>query len=150
MFHNILVSVDGSPDSERALSEAIDLARCENARLTILTAVSRPPSLAYLGISAGAAQELADAFEKEARQTIEQARERVPQEVSVETILTENQIQDALLDRIEKGGHDLLVMGSRGRGAVASTVLGSVSHDMLNHSPVPVLIVHSPREDGEG
>jgi Universal stress protein family len=38
-------------------------------------------------------------------------------------------------------------MGSRGRGALAASVLGSVSHFALNHNSVPVLIVHS--RDGE-
>jgi hypothetical protein len=48
--------------------------------------------------------------------------------------------------------HDLIVLGSRGRGAVRSAVLGSVSHFVLNHGTVPMLIVHdngdsSPRAD---
>jgi nucleotide-binding universal stress UspA family protein len=47
-----------------------------------------------------------------------------------------------VIRQIEVGHHDLVVVGSRGRGAVRSSLLGSVSHNILHHSPVPVLIVH--------
>jgi nucleotide-binding universal stress UspA family protein len=145
MFQNILVSVDGSSDAELALTEAIDLAKVANARLTILTAIVHPPSWAYSGINAGAAQQVAGELEEEAKQILHDAEQRVPQEVPVTTVLANDPIRHALMKRVKEGGHDLVVMGSRGRGAVASTVLGSVSHHMLHHSPVPVLVVHADR-----
>lgn len=149
MFRNILVSVDGSPDSELALNEAIDLAKVSNARLTILTAIVHPPTWAYSGINAGAAQQVAGELEQEAKQILHDAEQRVPQEVSVTTVLSSDPIRQALLKRVDEAQHDLVVMGSRGRGAVASTVLGSVSHHMLHHSPVPVLVVHARRGEEE-
>jgi nucleotide-binding universal stress UspA family protein len=143
MFHNILVSFDGSPDAERALREAIDLAGVSNARLTILTATEHPPSVAFSGTAAAAAQELSGALEREAEDTLRRAEQRVPTEIPVIAILAAEPIRGALMKSIQEGGHDLVVMGSRGRGALASTVLGSVSHHILHHSPVPVLIVHA-------
>jgi nucleotide-binding universal stress UspA family protein len=144
VFHSILVAVDGSPDAELALTEAIDLAESERTRLTLLTAVSQLPATAYLaaGESVGKVVEEAHA---DAETILRRARERVPAHLSVTAVLTEEPIRAALIDQIAKGEHDLVVMGSRGRGAVRAVLLGSVSHYVLHHSPIPVLIVHADR-----
>lgn len=41
---------------------------------------------------------------------------------------------------------DLLCLGARGRGRVTGAVLGSVSTAVLHHSPVPVVVLHPPRD----
>jgi nucleotide-binding universal stress UspA family protein len=146
MFRNILVSVDGSEHAARALREAIDLAQESNARLTILTAVPKPSRwICSSAMTAGAYQTMAHDFEVEAREILREAVDEVPASIPVTKILTHQPIREALMQRIDEGCHDLLVMGSRGRGAVSSSLLGSVSHYALNHSPIPVLIL---RADG--
>ncbi|HEY2260588.1 MAG TPA: universal stress protein [Solirubrobacteraceae bacterium] len=146
MFHNILVCVDGSIHAERALDEAIDLAGAGNGRLTILTAIPRPPYWAASPVTAAGIESLACELEREANTALTKATDRVPVSIPVTKILSREPIREALMHRIESGQYDLVVMGSRGRGAISASVLGSVSHFALNHSAVPVLIVHTPDE----
>jgi len=95
-----------------------------------------------IALASGAAAALGPALLGAAERSLRAAADRVPDDISVTTILTEQPIRQAILKRIEEGRHDVVVMGSRGRGTVRAAVLGSVSHHVLHHSPVPVLIVH--------
>jgi nucleotide-binding universal stress UspA family protein len=150
MFHNILVAVDGSPHADEALTHAIDLAECEHARLTLFTAVVPPPTVTYYGGTGQAVATVLEDADTEAEAILRRARDRVPDGVSVTTVLTRKPVRAALIKQIDEGHHDLVVMGSRGRGAVRSALLGSVSHYVLHHSPVPVLIDHAePASDDE-
>jgi nucleotide-binding universal stress UspA family protein len=144
MFHSILVAVDGSPDSEQALTEAIDLAEGEHTPITLITAVAQPPATVYMTAGEELGRLVEDAYAY-AEATLRHARERVPGDLSVTAVLAEQPIRAALIDQIAKGKHDLVVLGSRGRGTVRAALLGSVSHYVLHHSPVPVLIVHADR-----
>src|ERR1700727_336992 len=148
MYHNILAAIDGSADSDQAVSQAIDLADSEHARLTFFSSVSTPPPVAYSGMAGDVVTELIKDAETETEQILRAALEQVPDGVSVSTILSKEPARPAVLRALEQGRYDLLVMGSRGRGAVRSVVLGSVSPYVLHHSPVPVLIVHADPERG--
>jgi nucleotide-binding universal stress UspA family protein len=152
MFRNILVCVDGSDHSHRALSEAIDIARAGKGRITILTAVCQPPAWAASSVATSAAAITALDLEREAVDVMHHAVARVPGDTPVTTIVSRRPIRAALMKAARSGHYDLLVMGSRGRRALKASLLGSVSHYALNHSPIPVLIVHAepadaPREE---
>jgi nucleotide-binding universal stress UspA family protein len=147
MFRNILVSVDGSQHAERALSEAIDIAVANGARLTILTAIPKSPTWMCASLAVPAPPPLDRELERQSQEILRAAEHRVPDSVPVTTILTRQPIRDALQTRIVDGNHDLLVVGSRGRGAFTASLLGSVSHHALNHSPIPVLVVHADEHE---
>jgi nucleotide-binding universal stress UspA family protein len=143
MFRNVLVAIDGSPDADQALAQAIDLAACERARLTLFTSVNMPPAVAYTGMGGEVVTKLTKDAEAEAERILRTALDRVPDDVSVTTVMSKAPARPALASQLRAGEHDLIVMGSRGRGALRSALLGSVSHYVLHHSPVPVLLVHA-------
>jgi nucleotide-binding universal stress UspA family protein len=148
MFHNILVAIDGSPDADEALKQAIDLAESEHARLTLFSSLVTPPAAAYIGAGGGMAATIAADAEAETESILRSAVEMIPNHVSVSSVLSSAPVRPALIHQIKDGAHDLVVMGSRGRGALGSVLLGSVSHYVLHHSPAPVLIVHSDPDRG--
>jgi nucleotide-binding universal stress UspA family protein len=145
MFRNILVAVDGSPDADVALTQAIDLAEAQHSRVTLMTGVASLPAFTYAGGTAAVPEAIRGA-EAAAEDVIRRACDQVPDDLPVTKIVTHEPIRAALIAEIRDGNHDLVVMGSRGRGAVRSALLGSVSHYVLHHSPVPVLIVHAARD----
>ena len=151
MFRNVLVAVDGSPHAQGALEEAIDLTRSSGGRLTIATVV---PELTnwVMGAAGGMApppdlQQLRQAVGDEYRRILDKAAASVPDDVAMSSVLLEGRPSGALATQIRDGRHDLVAMGSRGLGEFRSLLLGSVSHELLQTSPVPVLVVHLPTDE---
>src|SRR5712692_1452781 len=137
MFKSILVAWDGSEHAKRALAEAVDLARTQDARLTLLTVAA--PLHAWPGYVVPISE--AD-LDSAAKQILAEGEALVPEGIPVSGRTAAGHPGIELLKRAAAADHDLIVMGSRGRGAVRSAFLGSVSHFVLNHTTVPVLIIH--------
>jgi nucleotide-binding universal stress UspA family protein len=152
VFQRILVAIDGSEHAQRALSEAIDLAKLSNARLTVMT-VHQKPSTLFVGgpvVPPVDMRGLEEALREEHEQLLEGAIEQVPQDVGVVKVLGQGAPANAIVEQASKDRDDLIVLGSRGRGEVASMLLGSVSHQVLQRSTVPVLVVHVDRDAEAG
>lgn len=151
MFRKILVAIDGSEHAKQALVDATDLAKTNDATLTVLTIVP-DPSAWLLGGSAYAGAIDFDALERETEREysdlLDEAVKSRPPEIGVTKILAHGRPAEQIVEHARAEGHDLIVMGSRGRGEVRSLMLGSVSHQVLNASPAAVLIVHAP-DDAE-
>jgi nucleotide-binding universal stress UspA family protein len=150
MFTNVLVPVDGSGHAARALAEAVDIVQSSHGKLTVLTCVPDPSTWALSSEAYGGAidiDELEDAADEDYRKVLQDAVKDVPKTVPLTKLISHGHPADRILQQLNEGKHDLVVMGSRGRSDLRSILLGSVSHHVLNASPAAVLIVHAPTQD---
>lgn len=162
MFERILVALDGSPNAQKALEHAVTLAKGTGARRLGLVHVR--PSLNTMAYAYGyqavgtATWSLVDqldeatrAAEERSRQLLNEAEEYVRAagltDIEVVQHPEEGAVVRRIIDTVEEGEYDVLVLGSRGMGRAAGLVLGSVSQSVTANLPCSVLIVDM---DGDG
>lgn len=139
VFHSILVALDESDAARRALEAAAELAEALNTHLTIISVSPEVPGFAYRAeVDVGALEREA---ENETRGLLDAAVESLPEGLPVTKVLKHGNVGERVVEQIEAGGHDLLVMGSRGRGRVASNLFGSVAAYVFFHSRVAMLVI---------
>jgi nucleotide-binding universal stress UspA family protein len=144
----VVVGVDGSPGSRAALVRALAEAARRGADLDVVT--STPMPLPWTGIAPVVVpghNEVLTELAGRARALLTEAQEEpavheVPGATAVHArvLAVESAAAQALVD--SAAGADLLVVGSRGRGAMRSALLGSVALHCVTHAPCPVLVVH--------
>ncbi len=143
----IVVAVDGSEDSERAIHWAAEQARCERRPLTVLTAtgVTTVPTAAWAAYAPSYTlqpEELLASARAVADGALAIAVDLLPgAETHSAAVLGDP--RQALVD-LSRQAH-LLVIGSRGRGPLRSKLLGSVSAAVSRDSHCPVVVCRPPR-----
>lgn len=143
----ILVLVDGSGPSLRALEHAAVLARTSGGAIRLLHVVDVRGARGLASMAGGAgmfarlAKEVEQALRDDAEAQLGRYR-RLCERVGVpfESVIDIGTPLDAVTAAARDA--DLVVMGSRGLGAVSGTVLGSLSHRVLGAVHCPVLVVH--------
>jgi nucleotide-binding universal stress UspA family protein len=141
-YRNILVAYDGSPAADAALEQAVALAQSEHSLLTLITVVRPPNGMATMAGGEPLARSVHEAYEK----CLRHATETIPDDIGVTHVIVDGIPSLRILEQAQKGRHDLIVMGSRGRGRIAGGLLGSVSAEVLHAAEVPVLVTHAPKQ----
>lgn len=136
----IVVGVDGSESSRKALRWALAQARRQNAAVEAVTGWTFPATSSWIPVPAS---DLEAAARQALAETVDQERHTAP-EVPLDTHIVHGHPAQVLVDTAN--GADLLVVGCRGLGGFTGTLLGSVSRYCVEHATCPVLVVR----DNEG
>lgn len=140
MFSKVLVPIDGSENSLRALDAALLLSEKLGAKVTAIHVMEDIPVLHIQ--SEKLLRQLLDAYKKESQKILLKCSEISARKgLSIDTKLLQGNAGSAILDFCEKEKYDTIVMGSRGMGKFKELVLGSVSNKVVHHSSCPVMIV---------
>lgn len=147
IYQQILVAVDGSPTSEKALDEAIRLARLTGARLRLMHVVDvmsyfagYEPAMVYISdtlpLLRAAGEEL---LAKDSQKALAQG-------VSVDSVLIDDavgRICEQVAAQARLVNADLIVVGSHGRRGIGRALMGSDAELIIRYAPVPVLVVRA-------
>lgn len=144
-FHRILVPVDYSKNSAAALRFAADLAKVHGATLDVVHVWDKPTyATAEILVRQGSGtRPLSELIQENAQKDMQDFLSGVtlPSDVPRDERLLSGDPATALVKELEKGHHDLVVVGTHGRSGLSHLMLGSVAEKLLRHAPVPVLTV---------
>jgi nucleotide-binding universal stress UspA family protein len=142
----IVVGIDGSHHSTRALEWALKEAALQHAPLTVLTVHSVPASPwsgnpVLMGGDPEDREKMFCAAEELTRKATDQLGESRPESVTVRAVsgFPARELIEASRDA------DLVVVGSRGAGGFAKLMIGSISSQVVEHAHSPVVVVPSER-----
>jgi len=139
MALNIVVPVDGSDQSQQALSYAYE--QFPDATLTLLHVIN--PARAGYGAQAGLpsfSEEWYDEAEAAAEELFASAKADAPESMTIETATEVGQPARTIVDFTEENDNDKIIIGSHGRKGISRVLLGSVAEAVVRRAHVPVTV----------
>jgi len=142
LFKNILVPFDLSTQSTRAFKVALDIAKCRDSKVTLLTCLESDASHPMF-IDARADAELIKKKKKVSKKHLEQLESLAEKNnVSIKSqIITSKSVINDIVNYAKSRKYDLIVIGSHGRTGFDKLLLGSVANGVSQKTRCPVLIV---------
>ena len=143
MFSKILVPVDGSEISFRALEAALFLAKKLGSDITTIHITEDIP-LTYIDSEKllNNLTEISMACKSRGQEILTKCSEiAIKNELTINTVLLQGNPATIVVDYSENGKYDIVIMGSHGMGKFKKLILGSVSSKVIHHSSCPVMII---------
>lgn len=143
-YRKILVPIDGSVNSARAVKHAGYLAEKCGAEISVLHVVNLFSKVAAFGdVSAGVyiPDKVVDDIKEAGNSVINEALSKLPAGVVAEGFIEVGSPTEVIVNFCTDKGFDLIVMGSRGLGIIKEFIMGSVSSSVLYYASCPVMVV---------
>ncbi len=154
LYKKILVPMDGSPRSEEALDQAVQLASAFESELHLLLAYSFGTAL-FLDKSEDGLpvdmRKLKEHQRKHVEKYLQQQQERVQAtdaNLSIVHAAVPDDPREAICAYAESNQMDLIVMNSRGSSGWVKWLVGSIAEQVLRTAPCPVLVLRDPMKEG--
>lgn len=144
-FKRILVPLDGSPLSERAMPVATALAQKFESEIVLLRVLDIPaptPPASHPGVTIGWVREARAHAHLEAQSYLDAWQQEVyGQGIEVRALMRDLSPAEDILQVAGSEKIDLIVMSAHGQGGLARWTFGGVADKVARHSPCPVLLV---------
>lgn len=147
MFKHIMLPIDGSDLSMKAVKEGIALAKSIGAKVTALHVISHFHVVIEQGLDSKELRAIEKEHEEVSMKGAQKLLDRIAGTAKKEGVKCEGMVLvgdhpfQEIIDNAAKHKCDLIVMASHGRKGLASLLLGSVTAKVLTHSKMPVLVV---------
>jgi nucleotide-binding universal stress UspA family protein len=142
MFRTIVAGTDGSSRADKAVREAIDIAKSEGARLHLVAAFSKRERH-WEDLQSTARVQVVDLRQVAEQVLAREAKKAEEQGVEVDWSARDGDPADAILDAAEEEGADLIVLGNKGMHGAQRYMFGSVPNKVTHHAPCSVLVVRT-------
>ena len=142
LFKNILVPFDLSTQSTRAFKAAVDIAKCRDSKVTLLTCLEGD-AWHHKYYDARADSELIKKQKKASQKHLEKLESLAEKNnVSIKSqIITSKSVVNDIVNYAKSRKYDLIVIGSHGRSGFDKLLLGSIANGVSQKARCPVLIV---------
>lgn len=140
-MERILVPVDGSENSTKAVEKALEIGALKNSHITLLTVVNSMKDNPYI-LEQDYSTDLSQRNIENGKRVLDSALELCKGYIGeIDVLLRNGDIAEVVIDTAEEIDADLIVMGRRGMSISARALLGSVSNKVLNYANRSVLVV---------
>jgi len=154
LFDKILVPLDGSEHSMKALDYAVQIAKKFSGKVTLLNVYStsvqpiflpEPTTLGSPGVpllTAADVSMVVEAAKRAGKRILDDGEEKVKAgKVPFEKILVEGHPVEEIVREVREHGFDLIVIGARGLSHIREILLGSVTDGVIHHVGCPILVI---------